>query len=97
MSRLYEARMGLGSTARKIQTLSDRAEELYRKIGEVLERIQGIAETIEDTHDRLDDIDRRLARQEALLEAVAEANDIDPASIEVEVADDADEADEPEE
>lgn len=81
--------MGLGSTARKLQMLSDTAEELYKKIGQILERIQQIETSIEDSSDRLDDIERRLARQEALLEALAEANDVDVSAIEMpEVAED---------
>lgn len=69
--------------------LSDTAEELYKKIGQILERIQQIETSIEDSSDRLDDIERRLARQEALLEALAEANDVDVSAIEMpEVAED---------
>lgn len=69
--------MGLGSTARKLQTLSDTAEELYHKLGEILERVQGIEESIEDSRERVTAVEARLDRQEALLEAVAREHDID--------------------
>lgn len=83
--------MGLGSTARKIQTLTDTAEELYHKLQEVLERVRGIQTSIEDSAEQLDSIDARLDRQEALIEAIAEANGIDTAEFEVAEAESADE------
>lgn len=73
--------MGLGSTARKLQGLTDTAEDLYRKLTEVLERVRDIESSIEETNDRVDGIDRRLADQRALLEAIAEANGVDPATV----------------
>lgn len=75
--------MGLGSTARRLQNLTDTAEELYKKLGEILERIRQIEGSIEESSDRLESIEARLDRQEALLEALAEAEGIDPSSIEV--------------
>lgn len=69
--------MGLGSTARKIQALTETAEELYRKIGEVLERVRAIETSIEDSSARLTSMEERLDRQEALLEAIARVHDID--------------------
>ena len=69
--------MGLGSTARKIQALTETAEELYRKIGEVLERVRAIETSIEDSSARLTSMEDRLDRQEALLEAIARVHDID--------------------
>lgn len=74
--------MGLGSTARKIQKLSDTAEELYHKLGEILERIREIEHSIEDSSDRLRTIEHRLDQQAVLIEAIAEANDIDPEELE---------------
>lgn len=73
--------MGLGSTARKLQALSDTAEELYRKLGEVLERVREIEASIEGTDERLAAIETRLDRQEALLGAIAEASGVDPAAV----------------
>lgn len=86
--------MGLGSTARKLQALSDTAEELYRKLGEILDRVHAIEESIEDSSDRLAAMETQLARQEALLEALARDHDIDPDAIDLPSADEADESEE---
>lgn len=87
--------MGLGSTARKIQKLSDTAEELYKKLGEILERIRGIEESIEDSRERVAAVEARLERQEALIEAIAREHDLDPAEVAPPMAElEADEADE---
>lgn len=83
--------MGLGSTARRLQNLTDTAEELYKKLGEILERIRQIEGSIEESSDRLESIEARLDRQEALLEALAEAEGIDPSSIELPDEDDLEE------
>lgn len=83
--------MGLGSTARRLQNLTDTAEELYKKLGEILERIRQIEGSIEESSDRLESIEARLDRQEALLEALAEAEGIYPSSIELPDEDDLEE------
>ncbi len=69
--------MGLGSTARKLQGLTDTAEELYAKISEVLDRVRGIESSIEHTDERVEELNDRLDRQAAILEAIAEDHDID--------------------
>lgn len=68
--------MGLGSTARKIQGLTDTAEELYGKLTEVLERVREIETAIDETKGRVGEIDARLERQSAILEAIAEEHGI---------------------
>ncbi|MFW6448795.1 MAG: DUF5798 family protein [Halobacteriota archaeon] len=69
--------MGLGSTAKRIQTLTETAEELYGKLSEVLDRVRGIERSIEETNERVTAIEARLERQERLLTALAEANGVD--------------------
>ncbi|MFP4589983.1 MAG: DUF5798 family protein [Halobacteriales archaeon] len=69
--------MGLGSTAKRVQRLSEVAEELYGKLSEVLDRVRDIEGAIEETNDRVTAIEARLDRQERLLEALAEANGVD--------------------
>lgn len=64
--------MGLGSTARRVQQLTDTAEELYGKISEVLDRVREIESSIEETNERVTEIEARLDRQERLLEALAD-------------------------
>ncbi len=69
--------MGLGATAKKIQMLSDTAEDLYHKLTEVLERVRGIETSIEETNERVTTIEHRLDQHGALIEAIAEANGVD--------------------
>lgn len=73
--------MGFGSTAKKIQKVADVADKLYTKVNELKTQIQELRETVEDTNDRVDDVDRQLAEQRALLEAIAEEQDLDVDSI----------------
>lgn len=75
--------MGLGSTARRLQQLGDTAEELYGKLSEVLDRVRGIEGSIEETNEHVTAIETRLDRQERLLEALAEANGLDPTEYEL--------------
>lgn len=69
--------MGLGSTAKKIQKLGDRAEQLYARVGELKEQLQELKVTVETTGRKVDGLERRVARQEALLEAIAAEHDVD--------------------
>ncbi|MFC6976007.1 DUF5798 family protein [Halomicroarcula sp. GCM10025709] len=73
--------MGLGSTAKKIQKVADIAEELYSKVNELKSQLQELRGTVEETNDRVDELDRELAEQRALLEAVAEEQGIDVATV----------------
>ena len=77
--------MGLGATAKKIQMLSDTAEDLYRKLTEVLERVRGIETSIEETNERVTTIEYRLDQQRALIEAIAVEYDLDVEEILAEV------------
>jgi len=69
--------MGFGSTAKTLQKVVDIADELYTKLSEVKTQLQALRGTVEETNARVDDIDRRLAEQRALLEALAEEQGID--------------------
>lgn len=69
--------MGLGSTAKKIQSLSDRAEAMYRQVQELQQRIVGLEEEMDDTHDTVKRLDHQLTEQRALLLAIAEERGID--------------------
>lgn len=77
--------MGLGSTARKLQGLTDTAEELYSKLSEVLERVRDIEESIETTNTRVTEMNDRLDRQDAVLDAVADELGIDVEAIEADL------------
>ena len=73
--------MGLGSTAKKLQKVAEIADELYTKVNELKTQLQELRQTVEETEDRVDDMDRELAEQRALIEALAEAQDLDPDAV----------------
>lgn len=69
--------MGLGSTAKKIQTLADRAEQLYVKLKQVHERVLSVEGTVEDTQARVKELESELEHQRVVMEALAEERGID--------------------
>lgn len=69
--------MGLGSTAKKIQTLAERAEQLYSQMMELRDQIRELRERVERTDERIEHLDVRNAKQWALLKAIAEEQGID--------------------
>ncbi|WP_324757339.1 DUF5798 family protein [Haloarcula sp. GH36] len=76
--------MGLGSTAKKIQKVADIAEDLYAKVTELKTQLQELRGTVEETNDHVDDLDRELAEQRALLEAIADEQGIDVETVQTE-------------
>jgi len=73
--------MGLGSTTKKLQKVADMADDLYTKLNEQKEQLQELRNTVEETSDRVEDIDREQAEQRALLEAIAEEQGLDTDTI----------------
>jgi septal ring factor EnvC (AmiA/AmiB activator) len=69
--------MGLGGTAKKLQKVMDAAEQLYSKMNEVITELKEVQSEVETTSEQVDRIERDLAEQRALLEAVAEQQGID--------------------
>lgn len=69
--------MGLGSTAKKLQRVADVAEEMYARLNEVRGTLASVEDTIDDTHGRVEELERQVAQQRALLEALAEREDVD--------------------
>ncbi|WP_226481707.1 DUF5798 family protein [Natrinema amylolyticum] len=69
--------MGLGSTAKKIQTLSDRAEAMYKQVKKLQQRITGLEEEMDETHDTVTRLDHQLTEQRALLLAIADEQGLD--------------------
>ncbi|WP_254523467.1 DUF5798 family protein [Natrinema caseinilyticum] len=78
--------MGLGSTAKKIQTLSDRAEAMYKQVQKLQQRITGLEEKTAETHDTVTRMDHQLTEQRALLLAIAEEQGLDGEEILAEAA-----------
>jgi len=74
--------MGLGSTAKKLQTVADRAEQLYAQVKDVSERLVGVEESTSETVQRVRTLERELAEQRALVEAIAEEQGIDVDAVE---------------
>ncbi|WP_394743052.1 DUF5798 family protein [Natronococcus roseus] len=69
--------MGLGSTAKKIQGLSEHAEAMYKQVQELQQRITNLEEEVDDTHDTVNRMDHQLTEQRELLLAMAEKQGID--------------------
>ena len=78
--------MGLGSTAKKIQTLSDRAEAMYKQVQKLQQRITGLEEKTDETHDTVTRLDHQLTEQRQLLLALAEEQGLDGEEILAEAA-----------
>jgi DNA anti-recombination protein RmuC len=73
--------MGLGGTAKKLQKVMDAAEQLYSKMNEIIGELRDLQSEVETTSEQVDRIEQDLARQEALLEAVAEGQGIDTEAV----------------
>lgn len=76
--------MGLGGTAKKIQTLADTAEKMYQRLNELREQVQATHESVTDTTDRVKHLENEMAEQRALLNAVARELDIDVETVSAE-------------
>lgn len=84
--------MGLGSTAKKLQRVADLAEDLVGRLNELRDRVNTMEETVDTTNERVATMQEDLATQRALIEALAEAEDVDVESV-VEAAKSGDEGD----
>ncbi|GAB7017832.1 DUF5798 family protein [Halostagnicola bangensis] len=78
--------MGLGSTAKKIQMMSDKAEQMYKQVQQLQNRIIHLEEEVDDTHDTVKNLDHQLTEQRELLLAIADERGIDGEEILAEAA-----------
>ncbi len=69
--------MGLGSTTKKIQMLADTAEKMFHRLNEVREQVETTQTTVQDTGDRVQQLETEVVEQRAILEAIATDLDID--------------------
>ncbi|MDY6817928.1 MAG: DUF5798 family protein [Halobacteriales archaeon] len=69
--------MVLGNATQKIQTLVELAEELYEKVMEIRQQLVTLKETAGETNERVARLEQEVAEQRAILEALAEREDID--------------------
>lgn len=67
----------IGGTKKRIQRLMNVAEESYKKVSELLERMEKLQNDLETTSDQVDHIEYEVAEQRVLLEAIAEAQGLD--------------------
>src|SRR6056297_252381 len=73
--------MGLGSTAKKIQTVADTAEKMYRRLNALRKEVDSTKETVEETGDRVATLETEVAEQRVILEAIGEELDVDIDSV----------------
>jgi len=78
--------MGFGDTAKKIQTLADRAEHLIAQLKDVRERVIELEEGIEETNGRVNELENDSEKQLVLLKAIAREQGIDADEVLAEAA-----------
>ncbi len=76
--------MGFGDTAKRIQTLADKAERTYQKISELRDEVEETQDTVTDTAERVRGLENEMAEQRAVLDAVAEEVGVDLDSVSTE-------------
>ncbi|WP_435073709.1 DUF5798 family protein [Halorubrum sp. HHNYT27] len=76
--------MGFGDTAKKIQTLADKAERTYQKINELRSEVEETQTTVVDTSERVQRLENEMAEQRAVLDAVAREVGVDLESVSTE-------------
>lgn len=69
--------MDIAGTKKKIQRLSKVAEESYKKMNELIERMQALQADVEETSAQVDEMEYSLAEQRAILEALAAEQGLD--------------------
>ncbi|MUV61195.1 DUF5798 family protein [Halobacterium sp. CBA1126] len=73
--------MGFGSTAKKLQKVTEMADKLYERFEKLREQVQDLTGTVEDTNGRVAELETELAEQRALVEALAEQQGVDVESV----------------
>jgi DNA anti-recombination protein RmuC len=69
--------MGLGSTAKKLQTVAERAEKVYTRMNKLREEVKQTQETVDETKFAVESLEDELREQRAVLYAIAEEQGID--------------------
>ncbi|WP_255196812.1 DUF5798 family protein [Halorarius litoreus] len=73
--------VGLGDTAKKIQTVADKAEKTYKRLEELREQVNQTRDTVNDTNERVAQLETEMAEQRALIEALATELGVDVDSV----------------
>lgn len=71
----------LGNAGKKLQRMINIAEELYERMNDLREQLRKMQKTVEDTNERVSKIEEDQAANRALLEALADEEDIDIESV----------------
>lgn len=69
--------MGLGSTAKKVQLIAEKAESTYDQLMKIRDRMIRLEDTLDDTSDRVTELERENEIQRVLLEELAAERGID--------------------
>ncbi len=69
--------MGLGGTAKKLQRIANMAEEMYARVNDLREQLNGLGQTVEQTNASVEQLRREHAETRALVERLAEKEGID--------------------
>ncbi len=69
--------MDIAGTKKRVQRLAKVAEESYKKISELLERMERLQSDLETTSSQVDHIEYELAEQRVLLEELAADRGLD--------------------
>lgn len=69
--------MGLGSTTKKIQTIADKAEQVYAQVDEVRKQLEDLRGKVDTTHETVETLEVKHEQNRALLEALAKEQGID--------------------
>jgi uncharacterized coiled-coil DUF342 family protein len=69
--------MGFGSTAKKLQKVTDVADKLYERFEKLRGEVDEVMETVEDTNSRVAELERELEEQRAVVRALAEQEGVD--------------------
>lgn len=73
----------MGSTARKIQAVADRAEDLVNQVGDLRERMLALEGTVEENNEAVQELRSEMKEQRRLLEAIAEDRGVEAGGSEV--------------
>lgn len=69
--------MVLGDATKKIQTIADRAEQLYEKVNQLIRKVEATQEDVTETRERVEALGTDVAEQRALVEALAREEGVD--------------------
>lgn len=69
--------MPFGDTAKKLQKVTNRAEDTYKKVNELVRQLQELRERAQETTEQVEDIQHELDEQRAIVEALAREQGLD--------------------